>query len=319
MKNPKVYVIIPIYNVDPYLRECLDSVVNQTYRNLRIILVNDGSTDNSEVIAKEYLSDERVTLISKENGGLSSARNVGLQIAYEEGNSEDYIVFLDSDDYMALGYVEKMVEAFIGNPQSVIAVGEIQPFDQSGLFPKTYVDSKLTCSGREHLMNVGQNYFAFSWGGGYKLSFLRDRQIFFIKGIIWEDVPFGFQCFLEASKVCFFHSEVYYRQREGSISCAKTFSQHKNSLIYESQMALFDFFYKIYKNNTYGLDDGFLKHYLQSNAQIPVYCWIKDKRVSTKEELKPLVPFMRFRARIAYAFPNITSFLYLIKKKLKNV
>lgn len=319
MKNPKVYVIIPIYNVEPYLRECLDSVVNQTYRNLRIILVNDGSTDNSEVIAKEYLNDERVTLISKENGGASSARNVGLRVAFREGGGEDYIVFLDSDDFFELEFVEAMIQALRKNPQSIIALGEVQPFDQSGLFPKTYVDSKLTCSGREYLMSVGQNYFSFVCGGGIQLGFLRDRQIFFIEGIIWEDVPFGFQCFLEASKVCFFHSSFSYRQREGSVSCAKTFSQHKNSLIYKSQMALFDFFYKIYKNNTYGLDDGFLKHYLQSNAQIPVYCWIKDKRVSTKEELKPLVPFMRFRARIAYAFPNITSFLYLIKKKLKNV
>lgn len=156
-------------------------------------------------------------------------------------------------------------------------------------------------------------------GGGYRLSFLRDRQIFFINGIIWEDVPFGFQCFLEASKICFFCSEVYYRQREGSISCAKTFSQHKNSLIYKSQMALFNFFYNIYKNNHYGLSDRLLRHYLQSNAQIPVYCWIKDRRVATKEELRPLVPFMKLRARIAYGFPKITTFLYLIKKKVKNV
>ena len=80
--NPKVYVIIPFYNVEPHLKECLDSVVNQTYQNLNIILVNDGSTDNSEAIAKEYLSDERVTLISKENGGQSSARSLGLQYAF---------------------------------------------------------------------------------------------------------------------------------------------------------------------------------------------------------------------------------------------
>lgn len=164
--KPKVYVIIPIYNVAPYLRECLDSVVNQTYHNLRIILVNDGSTDNSEAIAKEYLSDERVALISKENGGLSSARNVGLQIAYKEGNSEDYVVFLDSDDYMALGYVEKMVEAFVRHPQTSIAVGEIQPFDQNGLFSRVGVDENITCSGKEHLLCIGQDYFAFSWGGG---------------------------------------------------------------------------------------------------------------------------------------------------------
>lgn len=123
---PKVYVIIPIYNVEFYLRECLDSVVNQTYKNLRIILVNDGSTDSSEAIAREYLSDQRVSLISKENGGLSSARNAGLREAYLDGNDGDYILFLDSDDYLALSYVDSMVKAIVANPQAEIALGSVR-------------------------------------------------------------------------------------------------------------------------------------------------------------------------------------------------
>ena len=80
---PCVGVIIPIYNVEPYLRECLDSVVNQTYQNLQIVLVDDGSTDNSFAIAKEYFDrDERIVLIKKENRGLSNARNVGLDYLF---------------------------------------------------------------------------------------------------------------------------------------------------------------------------------------------------------------------------------------------
>ena len=76
---PCVGVIIPIYNVEPYLRECLDSVVNQTYQNLQIVLVDDGSTDNSFAIAKEYFErDERITLIAQRNQGVSRARNVGI-------------------------------------------------------------------------------------------------------------------------------------------------------------------------------------------------------------------------------------------------
>ena len=94
MQNKKVGVVIPIYNVAEYLRECLDSVINQTYKNLSIVLVNDGSTDNNESlnIAKEYVAkDSRFILIDKENGGLSSARNVG--IAWF---SEKYKAKLDS-------------------------------------------------------------------------------------------------------------------------------------------------------------------------------------------------------------------------------
>ncbi|MBZ7945632.1 glycosyltransferase [Campylobacter sp. RM10532] len=100
MNNPLISIIIPIYNVESYLKECLDSVINQTYENLDIILVDDGSNDRSLEIALEYLQkDERIFLISKENGGLSSARNIGLEFikgtklrAFFEDNKEEDIV-----------------------------------------------------------------------------------------------------------------------------------------------------------------------------------------------------------------------------------
>lgn len=105
MNKPLISVIVPIYNVAPYVRECLDSVINQTYKNLQIILVNDGSTDESESITREYLSDERIELVCTKNGGLSRARNIGLEKAIGE-----YIYFIDSDDYIDLRFLEEMVE-----------------------------------------------------------------------------------------------------------------------------------------------------------------------------------------------------------------
>ena len=80
--NPKISIIVPIYNVESYLKKCLDSIVNQTYQNLDIVLVDDGSTDRSLEIAKSYLYDSRVFLIQKPNGGLSSARNMGLELIH---------------------------------------------------------------------------------------------------------------------------------------------------------------------------------------------------------------------------------------------
>lgn len=95
-QTPKISVIIPVYNVEKYLPICLESIINQTYRNLEIILVNDGSTDNCGIICDEYSNiDKRITVIHKENGGQSSARNVGLDIC-----SGEYIGFVDSDDYI---------------------------------------------------------------------------------------------------------------------------------------------------------------------------------------------------------------------------
>jgi len=98
----KISVVIPIYNVEPYLARCLDSVVNQTYRNLEIILIDDGSTDAGGFICDSYMDkDSRIKVIHKANGGLSSARNAGINIA-----GGDYITFIDSDDWVDLRYFE---------------------------------------------------------------------------------------------------------------------------------------------------------------------------------------------------------------------
>lgn len=97
-----ISVIVPVYNVENYLCKCVDSIINQTYNNLEIILVDDGSTDGSASICDEYvLKDSRVKVIHKENGGVSSARNIGIAEA-----SGEYICFVDSDDWLELDYFE---------------------------------------------------------------------------------------------------------------------------------------------------------------------------------------------------------------------
>ena len=99
----KVSVVIPVYNVEDYLRDCLDSIVNQTLKDIEIICINDGSTDNSLEILEHYKSkDERIKVISQENGGISAARNKGIDLA-----SGDYISFIDSDDYIDNNFYEK--------------------------------------------------------------------------------------------------------------------------------------------------------------------------------------------------------------------
>lgn len=105
MENIKVSVIVPVYNVEKYLKECVDSLINQTYKNLEIILVDDGSTDNSGSICDDYATkDSRVKVIHKENGGASSSRKMGI-----ESSTGDYIVTLDSDDWIDLETVEECI------------------------------------------------------------------------------------------------------------------------------------------------------------------------------------------------------------------
>ena len=105
--TPKISVIIPCYNVEKYLRECLDSVVNQTLKDIEIICVNDGSTDGTQKILEEYAQkDDRILLINKPNGGLSLARNTGM-----EKMRGEYVAFLDSDDWVDLDFYEKLYNA----------------------------------------------------------------------------------------------------------------------------------------------------------------------------------------------------------------
>ena len=106
-RMPKISVIIPVYKVEQYLPECLDSIINQTYKNLEIICIDDGSPDNSGKILDEYASkDNRIRVIHKENGGISSARNAGLDIA-----TGDWISFVDSDDWLDINTYEKLLSS----------------------------------------------------------------------------------------------------------------------------------------------------------------------------------------------------------------
>lgn len=120
--NKTVYIIIPIYNTELYLRRCLDSVFNQTYDNIRVICVNDGSTDGSAFILKEYSSHQNLTVIYKDNGGLSSARNAGLDYLQSYVcNDDGYIAFLDSDDFISVDYVDTLVKLAEMNNCDIVA------------------------------------------------------------------------------------------------------------------------------------------------------------------------------------------------------
>lgn len=123
--DSKVSIVVPIYNVERYLNRCLDSIRRQTYKNIQVIMVNDGSKDSSRKIAATFESiDDRFLLVDKENGGLSSARNYGMK--YVLG---DFVSFIDSDDFLALDYVETLVSSF--DKMTDIVIADYVIFDQN--------------------------------------------------------------------------------------------------------------------------------------------------------------------------------------------
>lgn len=149
--KPKVSVIVPVYNTEKYIRKCVDSIINQTLKDIEIILVDDGSTDNSPEILDEYIArDSRATVIHKENGGQGSARNIGLDIAKGE-----YIGFVDSDDWVDLDMYEKLyTNAKLTEADMVVCNRNV--FNEDGLL-KTSIDV-----GQDSFINVNENIANFT-------------------------------------------------------------------------------------------------------------------------------------------------------------
>nr|WP_321302565.1 glycosyltransferase family 2 protein [uncultured Trichococcus sp.] len=218
MNTPLVSVIIPIYNVEKYIHSCIGSVLEQTYENLEILLVDDGSLDNSASICDEYaLLDNRVKVIHKENGGLSDARNCGLHAARGE-----YIHFLDGDDYIEHILIEKAVKEASENNADVIIWGYYADFVTEheilqntvehrikyGIFDKNNLkEIPLT----EELIGI----LGYAWNKLYLRSFLIDNNFSFLKGLsLIEDITFNSPVLSCAKKIVFLEEPlIHYMQR----------------------------------------------------------------------------------------------------------
>lgn len=236
--TPLLSVIIPIYNVAPYLRECLDSVISQTYKNLQIILINDGSSDESEKIAQEYLSDERVELVSVKNGGLSKARNIGLAQAKGE-----YIYFIDSDDYISQGFLEEMMQIAERFGVEFVCNDQIVRFGVSEIAYKERVEPKEIEIDSQSIILGGA-----VWRCLFAKSLLQRSGVRFLEGKIYEDEAFLYMNLPFVKKFVRYCGEPYfYRQRENSIM-----SDHKKFRSYD----LLDVFEAIY---LFFQEKGFLK------------------------------------------------------------
>ncbi len=148
--NDLISIIIPIYNGEKYIKEALDSVINQTYTNLEIIIINDGSVDNSLNIIKDYqLKDNRIKIINKNNMGVSSARNDGIN-----SSSGKYIMFLDSDDYYDNDYVYNMYSSLINNNSDVCMSGMRQFNESKTIRYKKYIDENKKLYFNDILLDI---------------------------------------------------------------------------------------------------------------------------------------------------------------------
>lgn len=223
-----VSVIVPVYKVEKYIYQCVDSIISQTYSNLEIILIDDGSPDRCPAICDEYVKkDNRIKVVHKQNGGLSSARNAGIDFA-----SGDFITFVDSDDYLADNYVEKMYLALINNNVDMCFCKKNLVYEKD----KDKIEiiaSKEKCLKNNENFIVDYNYFlnhifcnnkpediimCSAWRILYKKNVFNNNFRFNENIKFIEDRPFMLGCLSKINKYCVVDEYLYfYRQTPNSL------------------------------------------------------------------------------------------------------
>ena len=203
--SEKISIIIPIYNVEQYLEKCIESVIHQTYNNLEIILVDDGSSDKSGEICNQYaMIDKRIRVIHKDNGGISSARNEGLKVATGE-----YICFMDSDDYLELDMYETLYELIKENDADISMVSFFEEVPnmpakcKNSMKKHIYEDDVIL---QELLIN--KNLQNVVWNKMFAKKLFEG--IVFPEGIIYEDIGTTFYIFEKANKLVYLEVPKYH-------------------------------------------------------------------------------------------------------------
>ncbi|MEU4213754.1 CDP-glycerol glycerophosphotransferase family protein [Actinoplanes sp. NPDC026623] len=212
--NGLVSVIVPIYNVEPFLRDCLDSLRAQTYTDLQVLLVDDGSTDGCAAIAEEFVAaDPRFRLISQANAGLSAARNVAVPVANGE-----YLAFVDSDDVLAAHAYELLVQAMAGGAD--FASGGVRRYSSRGTYRGAPHNDAI--AGTNLNTHVSSNPRLLRdrtiWNKLYRRSFYDRHGFEFPVGRLFEDVPVTVPAHALATSVAIVHEPIYFwRVREGAV------------------------------------------------------------------------------------------------------
>lgn len=214
MKQPLISIIIPVYGVEKYIAQCLESVINQTYKNLEIIVVNDGTKDKSAEIAKEYAAkDSRIKVYDFKNGGLSVARNRGLEIATGE-----YISYLDSDDWLDTKMYETLLETAMKNEADMVKCGIIET-NGAAEEKITFSDVKII-NNEQH--KAFKNYFkgilwTLAWNGLYKKELA--KKVKFPDNVVHEDnYSSGMFLYLAKKVIAMPFCLNYYRVNDAGIS-----------------------------------------------------------------------------------------------------
>ena len=278
-ENRMVSVIVPVYNVEQYLEKCIDSIRRQTYKNLEIILVDDGTTDDSGMLCDVYTKiDDRIKVIHKENGGISDARNAGLDVAQGE-----YIAFVNGDDFIHPEMYETMVHMIEAEQSDMVFCG----FQKAGKYDEVDMDIELITESPEfltgrrmqnlYLHNKYSKIMAATWNKLYKASMF--QEVRFREGWACEDEFTTCVLAYPCKKVSYTPTPFYYRTIRNN--------KEKETLVAEHFQLFHTYIVRIAyfaDNNEYRLVEKFTRKYMQMTNQYRKWC--EEQGVDCSQQLE---------------------------------
>ena len=221
-------IIIPVYNVKRYIHQCIDSVINQDYKNLEIILVNDGSTDGSGLICNEYANlDSRIKVIHQENGGLSVARNTGLA-----NTNGEYVWFIDSDDWIVENAILTLINQIRNDNADIISFYAERFYQEQNKIERPINLKDIPATSLLNYINKYKEFDSSSCFQIFRVPFLKTKNILFLEKMIHEDNFFNLTCLSQVNQIKKIPFILYsYRKREDSITTSIISYDRLNSII----------------------------------------------------------------------------------------
>ena len=310
LKNPIVSIVVPCYNVGEYLTDCLDSLINQTFKDIEIVCVNDGSTDKTLQILDDYAKkDLRIKIITQENKGLSGARNTGVN-----NSSGSYITFVDSDDWVSENYIEKLYDGITGNNADIAASTIVRWRKKYQKYRVHYTEEKVYKTLEDKVNVCAIPKCCYVWNKLYKAELVKKYS--FTEGVYYEDMLWTPNILKEANKLVTVPDTIYYYRVNKNSIVKKKPSDKKQLDSYNSHKYIVDFF----EENNLNL----VKKFKQYTKKIIYFTNVPIARIKEYEgwntfylfNFIPLFKYSKTRYRDFYKFWGLKL---TIRKNKKNI
>ena len=315
MKNDLISIVVPIYNVEKYLKRCIDSIINQTYKNIEIILVDDGSTDKGPSICDSYKKkDKRIKVIHKKNGGISDARNEGIKIT-----TGSYLMFIDSDDYIDSNMIEELYKNIIKTKADIVICDFVRFDEEKETFNK-YSKKKFIVEEKDkynYLFNEYRIPTVVQWNKLFKKEVFKDIE--YKKGKINED-EFIVCSELNNAKRISYYLEPFYHYYQRNNSIMGSYNINRFETIFEAYDSQINFF----KNKS--MDNEIINTKLVMFEAITYFLYMANKSNMTKKSLKKYIKktksiakevLIKYRSNFSLK-KQLRFFVYILSPSIYN-